>query len=214
MELVRVEAPADPVITLEEARLHLRVEPVGSPPVHEEDELITAAISSSTQELDGVDGWLGRALVTQKWKLVLPGFPDGCGRYGLIRLPLTSAAPVTSPPTQLVDSITYVASDGTVTVLDAAAYRVLGEFDPNVVEPTFGTVWPSTRRQSDAVSITYTAGYGAAAAVPASIKSYMLVRIGQLYEHRELVLAGAAIAPVPYLRDSLEGYRQRVGWGR
>jgi hypothetical protein len=78
------------------------------------------------------------------------------------------------------------------------------------VEPAFGAAWPAIRRQSGAVSIDYICGYGAPADVPELIRCYIRLRVGQFYEHREMVAVGVSAVPVPYLRDSLESYRRRV----
>lgn len=202
--LVRVVAPTEPVLSLEEARAHLKVDAWGSPPVHPDDTYIQACVQAAIDELDGVDGWLGRALVTQTWDLILDAFPEG-----KIKLPLTSPQLPTSPALEIVESITYIASDGTENVMDAADYRMVSRADPCFVEPVYGTSWPATREVSQAVTIRYVAGYGAASAVPEIIKSYLKLRIGQFYAHREMVIAGATIAPLPFARESLEGVRYR-----
>jgi hypothetical protein len=62
------------------------------------------------------------------------------------------------------------------------------------------------RCQPGAVEILYDAGYES---IPEMIRAYAKVRLGQLYEFRELVVAGVSIAPVPYLLDSLENFRAR-----
>lgn len=214
MDLVRVTAPAEDVVSLVEARLHLDVDTEGSPPTSEHDDLITAAIAAATADLDGAEGWLGRALVTQTWKRLLPRFPAGCGSTAGILLPLTSAKAVTSPPATVVSAITYIDADGAETTLAPAAYRVLSEAEPNIVEPLYGTAWPATRTTRHAVAITYTAGYGAAAAVPEPIRSYVKVRVRQFYDNPSLVQVGTIVSEMPFYRDSLENYRLRGWWSR
>jgi uncharacterized phiE125 gp8 family phage protein len=196
-ELTRIEAPAA-LLSLDEARLHLRVDATGDPLAHPDDTLIAAYVKAATDEVDGVDGWLGRALVNQSWRLALDGFPPGA-----IALPL--------PPLQAVTAVSYVALDGTEATLSAAAYRVItSDSDPGRIEPVFGSAWPATRQQSGAVSITYRCGYGEPGDVPELIRNYIRLRLGQFYENRELVAIGVAAAPIPVLRDSLESFRRRV----
>jgi uncharacterized phiE125 gp8 family phage protein len=196
-ELTRAPgAPAiAPVLSLEEARLHLRVDAAGGS--HPDDTLIQAYVQAATDELDGGDGWLGRALCTQQWLLTLDSFPAGA-----IKLPL--------PPLQTVDSIGYVSLDGAAQTLSPSAYRVLDWSDPARVEPVYGTSWPATRGQADAVSITFTCGFGDPADVPELIRNYIRLRVGQSYENRELVAMGVTIAEIPFLRDSLENFRRSV----
>ena len=199
-EMTRIVSSPDmePVLSLEEARLHVRVDAEGSPPTHPDDTLIQDYVQAATNEIDGVEGWLGRALVTQSWRLRLDYFPAW-----EIRLPL--------PPLQSVDAITYVDGDGVEQTLATANYRVVtSDSDPGRVEPAYGLSWPATRAQSGAVAITYTCGYGAPADVPEAIRTYVRLRLGQFYEHRELVAMGVTVAPVPYLRDSLESFRRSV----
>ena len=209
MALTLISAPAAQVLALDELQEHLRLYPCGSPPETPDDALIQRLAEAAVSELDGADGWLGRALIEQSWYLTLPQFPP-CD--GPIWLPLTSpqwggASPAPAP----VGSLEYVASDGTVTALvDGVDFEVVTNHDPQYIRPVYGRHWPCARCQSDAVRVQYTAGYGAAGTdVPAVIRAYLLLRVGQLYEYRELVGAAAAVAPVPYMRDMLESVRQR-----
>lgn len=188
----------EPVLSLDEAKNHLRVDDEGSPPSHPDDTLIQSFIAGAINELDGIDGWLGRALVTQQWSLSIDWFPEW-----EILLPL--------PPLQSVQSVVYVDRDGVDVTLDTSDYRVIAsDSDPGRIEPSYRKCWPCTRHQSGAVTISFTSGYGAPSDVPEIIRNYIRLRIGQLYEHRELVAMGVSVAPVPYLRDSLESFRRRV----
>lgn len=207
MSLTRISAPVASMFTLEELRAHVRLDACGSPPEHPDDTLLLALADRALSELDGADGWLGRALINQTWRLTLDRFPAG-----RIYLPLTSPqAHDASPAPAPVLSVTYTDTDGVVrTLTEGTDYVVLTEHDPQFIEPAYNVCWPSTRCISGAVRVTYQAGYGDAAEdVPAAIRSYVLVRIGQLYEFRELVVAGVTVAEVPYLRDSLENFRLR-----
>ena len=209
MALTLITPPAAPVVALDELQQHLRLYPCGSPPETPDDALIQRLAEIAVSELDGVDGWLGRALIDQSWYLTLPEFPS-CD--GPIWLPLTSPAySGASPAPAPVDSLEYVAADGTVTALvEGVDFEVVTSHDPQYIRPVYGLHWPAARCQADAVRVQYSAGYGAAGAdMPAVIRGYLLLRVGQLYEYRELVGAAAAVAPVPYMRDMLESVRQR-----
>lgn len=74
---VRVTPPAEPPVSLEEAKAHLRVD------FGDDDLYVAGLIEAATAHLDGWSGILGRALVTQTWRQDLCGFP----RDGVIRLP-------------------------------------------------------------------------------------------------------------------------------
>lgn len=198
MGLSLVTAPAAPVFDLDEAREHLNLDRIDNIQAGPDDALIEEFVRAATAEIDGRDGWLGRALVTQTWRLYLDEFPTG-----RITLPL--------PPLQSVASIKYLDRAGTQATLDPAAYRVGPFKDPGYVEPVFGGQWPQTLPVSDAVEITFVAGYGQPADVPAVIKQYLRHRVGQFYEHREAIIAGTIVSEVPHVRHSLESIRYRGG---
>ena len=77
------------------------------------------------------------------------------------------------------------------------------------ITPKFGRIWPPTLPQIAAVTVSFTAGYGLAAAVPQGLKNWMLLRLGALYENREEVIAGRSITvtPLSFADSLLNGYR-------
>lgn len=209
MRLIVRTPPTESLITLEDARLQCRVTALGSPPAHPEDTLIESYIDAATRELDGPRGWLGRALVEQGLELQLDTFPCW-GR--VLRLPL--------PPLRAVTGIAYVDSDGAAQTLDPASYRVIGgatgsplvvtDEEPAYIEGAYGIEWPSVSPNMGAVVVSYTAGYGDAADVPQPIRNFVRHRVAQFYQHRESVISGTIIAPVPFVADSLENFRVRA----
>ena len=93
MIIKRIAAPAAEPISLATAKAHLRVTHAA------EDTLIPLYISAAVSKLDGKDGLLGRAMITQDWQLSLDSFP--CD--GVIELPL--------PPLQEVTFVKYFDAD-------------------------------------------------------------------------------------------------------
>ena len=112
-------------------------------------------------------------------------------------------------PVSAVVSVVYTDPVGASQTLGPAAYELDAITEPCRLVPAYGSSWPATRSQINAVAITYTCGYGAPEAVPESIKRWMLLRIGALYENREEVLTGRAItlAPLPFVDALLAPYR-------
>lgn len=204
--LVQTTAPANDIMSLVEARAQLRVIPYGSPLAHDDDGLIQRMIDTVTNELDGIDGWLGRALITQEFEYSLDRFPKGDKR---IHLPLTSRK--TADSASPIVSFTYNDVNGdTQTLVEDTDFIVNLKGDLQYVEPVYGTYWPSVRVGTEAVTIKYNAGYGDTSAdIPEVIRNYAFYRLGQLYEFRELFIAGTIIAEVPYIKDSLENIRSR-----
>lgn len=91
------------------------------------------------------------------------------------------------PPLQSVTSVTLYAPDDAATVLDGGDYTV----DPAGSRLLLKTL-PQNLRAVNAVAVAFTAGYGAADAVPAPIAQAILQIISALYEHR-----GGDAAPTP-----------------
>lgn len=199
MALKLVDPPANRVLTLEDAYQQLRLDPDfgTSPPSRSDDQLILDAIDGAAGDLEGVTGWLGRALITQTWRLSLNAFPPG-----EIILPL--------PPLQSVVGINYLNAEGVEETLVAGTdYRVGNEGTLGYVVPAHGKSWPSGgRQQRGAVSVDYVAGYGDASAdIPGPIRQYLKARLTFYYENRDMVTTGTQIAPTPFWRNSLENFR-------
>lgn len=173
--LVTVTAPAEEPITLAEAKLNLRVDQTA------EDSLITALIKTARQAAEHRSN---TALITQTLDYYLDRFP--CWEIELPQGPLQS-----------ISSITYVDTDGATQTLNSAEYLVDVAHERGRITPAFGNVWPATREQINAIKIRYSAGYGAAAAVPSEIKQWMHLAIATWYENRAAILTGGTVADLP-----------------
>lgn len=171
VECALVTPPSEEPVTLAEAKLHLRVDGTS------DDTLIARLI---TQAREWVEAYTRRGLVTQTWLGYEAFFPT---QITLGRGPVTA-----------VTQVEYTDPAGTVVALDPSQYRLFG-LSPNRrprIVPAYGVVWPSTRKQEDAVRVTFTVGYGAAASVPARFKQAILLHAGWHYEHREPLSGGGA----------------------
>ena len=182
LDLVRVEDPAD-LLPLDVAKAYLRVDS------DDEDDEITDMVRGVVGLLDGYDGRLGRAIVTQTWALYLPCFPA----RRRLRLPL--------PPLQSVTSIVFRDPDGAEQTVDPADYIVLNG-PMNAVEWRTGFAVPATEAHPRAVTITFVAGYGDVADAPKAIVRAAKLLLGWAYENRE----GEAPEPAAVTR-LLSGYR-------
>ena len=159
---VRTVAPATMPVSLSEAKAHLRVDH------DDQDDLITAQIKAATAYLDGWSGILGRALIAQTWRQEFGRFADH------LPLPL---APVTA-----IVSISYFDTGNVVQTLDAGVYDLFADARGAHVALRPGQSWPATFRRADAVSIIFTAGYGAAADVPEPIRQAILLIVQRLFD--------------------------------
>ncbi|MFQ5535459.1 MAG: head-tail connector protein [Sphingomonadales bacterium] len=194
MALSLVTAPAAEPITLAEAKDHLRI--TGT----DDDVYITRLIAAARQHVDGSDGILGRALITQTWDLFLPKFPAE------IRVPL--------PPLQSVTSIKYIDAGGITQTLAASEYTVDVKRQPGRIVEAFGKSWPATRDVPNAVEVRFDAGYGLADSdVPEPIRHALLFFIAHLFERREPVVTGTTVAKIPDAADALLASYRIHGFG-
>lgn len=180
MALVLVTPPAEEPVSLDEAKAHLRVD-------HDtDDDLITALIAAARQF---AETFTRRAFVTQTWRLELDAFPAE------IRLPRS--------PIQAVTSVQYVDEAGSTQTLGSSLYVLDKATEPARLIPAYDQSWPAARNFTAALKVTYTAGYGDAAAVPQAIKQALLLLIGHWYERREAVSVAAPPAEMPMAVDAL-----------
>lgn len=182
-----INAPTVEPVSLVEATAHLYV-------THSDDDALISAYIAAARE--DAERRLGRALISQTWELALEAFPSA------IELP--------NPPLVSVTSIKYLDTAGVEQTLDPSQYLVDTDSVPGAVVPAYGASWPSIRSQRNAVRVRYVAGYGADGSfVPASIRQWILLRTGALYENRESAVAGQAIqaAPRDFADALLDAYR-------
>ena len=203
MPLQLITPAAEEPVSLAEAKLHLRVESA------DDDALIGSLISAARQSAETLTG---RQFVTARWKLVLDSFPGP----SLMGVPagLTFSLPghailLPKCPVQSVFAIRYRDMSGTTQTMPRADYTVDTACEPARVTPVFGSAWPVSLPQIGAVVLVFAAGYGDAASVPAGIKSWIKLRVGSLYAHREEValLTSGKIESLSFIDGLLDPFR-------
>jgi uncharacterized phiE125 gp8 family phage protein len=203
MPLQLVTPPAGEPVSIAEAKLHLRVDG------NDDDLLIGSLITAARQAAETLTG---RQLITARWKLVLDAFP---GPSLMQSAPGASfslpghAILLAKCPVQSVVSIEHLDMNGTTQVMPASDYVLDAACEPARLTPVFGKTWPPTLPQIGAVTVTFDAGYGTASAVPEGIKSWIKLRVGSLYGHREemSVLSRGRIDPLPFVDGLLDGFK-------
>lgn len=165
-------APTVEPVTAAEAKLHASVDGA------DWDSFFNEKIESARRMVEAASG---RSLITRTYTGKMARFPyvSECGWDLSIYLP--------NPPAATVTSITYIATDGTSTVLSTDVYELDTYAEPGKVVLKYNQVWPDTRVQdAPTVTVVWTAGFGAAAtAVPANYKTAISQLVGYWYLNRE-----------------------------
>jgi uncharacterized phiE125 gp8 family phage protein len=189
MALRLITAPTVEPFTLVEAKARLRID------TDESDDDLWSLLVSARQEIDGQNGWLGRALLTQTWEMTLPTW--GSGR---IRLPL--------PPTQAVNAVAYRAADGTSELWSVDQWQFVSGGDYHSwLEPVSGVSWPSLWTGPEPIAIRFTAGWPTPEQVPQAVKTWIMARAGGMYAQPEAMVIGVSAQPVPMYEHMLASWR-------
>jgi uncharacterized phiE125 gp8 family phage protein len=162
--LYATTAPTGEPVTLDEAKLHCRVE------VTTDDALISSLITAARQM---IEAFTGRALITQTWQRYQDLFP--CG----IEICLEK------PPLQSVTWVKYYDETGGLLTYDSSNYVVDTVSTPGRLVLKQDSAWPVTEFQRpNAVEVKFVAGYGNAAAVPEIFKLALKVQLAEWYDNR------------------------------
>lgn len=204
--LKRITAPSTEPVSSTEAKLWTKQSGSG------DDDIFTALIQSAREM---TEDYCQRAWITQTWEYMIDAIPDnGDADDWKIRYnwPLSLPAPtgtgdyieIPRPPLIAISSIKYYNSANTEATFAAASYTTdtWGIGQRGRVYLNTGYSWPTDLRDRNAILITFSAGYGAAAAVPAAVKVAMRQIIEATYDER-----GGAIAFPETAKNLLAPYR-------
>lgn len=168
----RTSTPTVAPISLDEAMLFLKLDSVDDARETEIRLLIDAATATAEKLTH-------RQLITATYVVQLPSF-----HATIIRLP--------KPELQAVASVTYYDSSNVQQTLSTNDYWVNTYTTPGYIKTR--TQWPATYDRPDAVTITYTSGYGNnGASVPAALRAAILVLVGFMDSNRD----GGAMTSTP-----------------
>ena len=203
MPMQLITPPAGEPVSLEEAKLHLRVD------FDDDDALIQMLISSARQAAESITH---RQFITARWRMTLDSFP------GPSLMGVPAGQPFTLPghailipksPVLNVVAINYLDMASVQQTMPADHYTVDSACEPARITPVFGQIWPIALPQIGAVSVTFDAGYGDASAVPDGIKSWIKLRVASLYTYREEVVAPVRgrIEALQFVEGLLDPYK-------
>jgi uncharacterized phiE125 gp8 family phage protein len=134
-----------------------------------------------------------RALINRTLALTLDRFPDGNVPLWLPWSPISS-----------VTSIVYTDTNGTPQTWANSNYAVQKNIEPGRVVLAYDKQWPSYRLQASGITVTYVAGYGAAASsVPANAVHALKLLIRHWFENRSAINIGNIVNDIPLAYESL-----------
>jgi uncharacterized phiE125 gp8 family phage protein len=169
----RVAATSAGALSLEELKNFLGVD-------SDDDDALIAQLLTAAMEWCAL--YQGRTYLTLERTLVLDAFHD------VIRLPY--------PPIQSVDSIEYVDTNGVTQTLAESVYRTDLITEPARITLEYNQSWPDIRSVTNAVTITYTAGYGDADDIPDSIQAAIHLAVHHLYQFARSI-SESELPPMP-----------------
>lgn len=194
--LQQTSAPTTYPVTLDEVRAQCDID------VGDEDAALLRRIKMATR---WCEGYLDRQFITSTWVLTTDRFPPATrgNPYGSIELP--------KPPLISVTSLQYLDTSGaTQTWAASGNYTVeTPTRQRGMIHRAYAITWPILQLHPASLTITFVAGYGAASAVPDTIREAILMLIS---ERVEIPDAGTDSARQP----ALYGIRELLdmeSWG-
>jgi len=178
--LTVITAPATEPVTLAEMKLHSRIDG------NDDDALVTSLIIAARMQIEQM---ANTKLITQTLALSIDSLPDS----GILYL---------DGPVQSVTTFEYTDLDGNLQEWDDTLYQVDITANPARLMPIYDEDYPDILDDYNSIVVTYVAGYGNAAAVPAIIKQAIKMLVAHWYNQRETV-GEVQGYEVPYAVDNI-----------
>jgi uncharacterized phiE125 gp8 family phage protein len=178
--------PAVEPITVADAKRHCEIPQADA--MH--DAYLTALIAAAREHYERRTH---RALINRTLALTLDKFP-------------ATNAPIYLPwaPVSSLTSITYTDTDGTTQTWSSANYALQKNMEPGRVVLAYNCLWPSIRVKAAGITVTYVAGYGAAASsVPQNAIHAVRLLVRHWFENRMPVNIGNIVNELPQAFESL-----------
>lgn len=183
MPIIDILAPDTEPVTTDEVKASARIDGT------EFDAQIPVVIKALRRL---AENRLERRLITQTVELVSKSFP-------------IDEIDLVLPNVQSIVSVKYIDTNGQQQTLAGSAYILCGDLTPSLLQLAYGTSWPATRVQKDAVRIRFTVGYGDNAAdVPEDIRLWIIAHAVQALQSPD-GLADGNLKPLPYVDGLLDG---------
>lgn len=192
--------PAAEPITLEEARMHLKIDAEGSPPSHPDDALIESLITAARQH---VERYTYLTVAERQVEARVAAFDD-------------DGIDIPASPVQSIVSVKYVDSSGVEQTVSSGDYELGGSLDGPVLLLKHGSNWPTdVYDRADAVRITVEAGFTTGSPndnpLPGPVRAAMLLVLTHLYENRAAVQSRQTFHVPLGVESLLWPYRVNLG---
>ena len=189
MALKRITAPSTQCVTVDEVKDFLRLQGTTS-----EDYLIQSFIKSAESY---AENYMKRSINKQQWELRLDEFPDLDEKVQDIELP---RPPLSTVSSEVVVSYVKDTTLGDTTSVASTAFTIDYYSEPGIIYPSYDNEWPDPKEIPNAVRVTYYSGYSTPANVPETIKHWVKLRVGSMYENRESLMVGTGnfISELPH----------------
>lgn len=190
-----ISEPACEPVSLVEAKAWCRVDS------SDEDALLDLLIQSARERAEEITG---RAFVQRQLEVAYDAFPENDAPIELPGAPLVS-----------VEAIIYRDTNGENQTLSGGSpedFIVDTTSHPGRISPLVGESWPNTQDRIGAVLVQFTCGYAfegspsddaQRAALPATLRNWMQVRIASFYDNRGSLIVGGQFQQPP--RDFVDG---------
>lgn len=185
---VRSAAATKYPVSLPELKANLRVDAA------DEDAVTLGYLAAATNTIEEM---VGKRLITQSWQRISS---SASGKISIAK-----------PPVQAITSIAYFDEANTSQTLTVGDFFLVSDEDTATLEPNNSTEWPTFYDRDDALTITFTTGYGDNPAdVPESIRQAILLLASHWFENR-IAVAEVQTYTVPMAVEMLVGIN-RKGW--
>ena len=160
MGLTQTIKPSGEPVTLDAVKTHARIDG------DHDNEAAQLLLRSATRHIEHLTA---RQFINATWQYTFDAWPAS----GVVWIP---KAPLVS-----VTSITYLDGDGATQTVSTDVYQAVTNEAPGSIRLKYGQSWPSAREDTDAVTVTFVAGYGADAANVPEVARFAIQRLGTFW---------------------------------
>ncbi|MEQ1614478.1 MAG: phage head-tail connector protein [Hyphomicrobiaceae bacterium] len=186
-----ITEPGAGFVTLADIKAHLKI-------LHANEDTELEALLATAHSY--AESYTNSALRQKTLEGALPGFP------------LSGVIHLTWAPLFSVTSVKYVDTSGVLQTMDSSQYQIIKRGPVARIERPAGVSWPETAPKSEAVLVTWVAGYAPDAEALTNARHAIKLLTGHWYFSREATDERGRTEEAPHsVARLLDRYRQ-TGW--